>query len=202
MGCRRDQERTAAPSMIQRMTDAIRLIVIAPLALIACGPALVGNHPSQASLDPGNTPAERRDTALTEVFGEPFRLGSEVGEVRPLLLNACDEIDERHYEGAMAEPFERQVQIDCHGLAVLGAKRKVEFMFNDGPLGHIWILVDREELSDLETTLRRLFGPVVDASEKDLLFESGGVVLRNDPPEVLIATPVLVKDITGLSDRD
>ena len=104
---------------------------------------------------------------------------------------------ERQYEGAEAAPFTRQLQINCSGLQVLGAPREVEFLFNDGPLGHVWILVRGEELGELRRPLEKAFGPVVHTTDLYLVFASGTVALRNRPPEVLVATPALVSEITG-----
>ena len=106
-------------------------------------------------------------------------------------------IAERQYEGAEAAPFTRQLQINCSGLQFFGAPREVEFLFNDGPLGHVWILVRGEELGELRRPLEKAFGPVMHSTDLDLVFASGTVALRNRPPEVLVATPALVSEITG-----
>jgi hypothetical protein len=97
----------------------------------------------------------------------------------------------------MAAPFSDQVQINCMGLQAFGARRKVEFMFNDGPLGHVWVHVRPEELSELGTTLERAFGEQVYATETYKVFASGTVALRLSPPEILVAMPERIAKLTG-----
>lgn len=128
-----------------------------------------------------------------------IQIGAFPESLRPLLAQDCVRTTERQYEGAQAAPFTRQLQINCSDLQVFGAPREVEFLFNDGPLGHVWILVRGEELGELRGQLERVFGPVVHETGLDLVFASGTVALRNRPPEVLVATPALVSDITGWS---
>jgi hypothetical protein len=128
-----------------------------------------------------------------------IHLGSMPSALRPLLAEDCSKTEELHYTGKMAAPFDDQVQINCSNLDVFGARRDVEFMFNDGPLGHVWILIRAEESSDLRRSLEEAFGPVVYETQSYAVFASGNVALRRDPPEVLVATPNLITEITGFT---
>lgn len=148
-----------------------------------------------ARRDSGRLRARRSSISATK--DNPGRRPSRV--VAAVARAGCLRTAERQYEGAEAAPFTRQLQIDCSGLQVFGAPREVEFLFNDGPLGHVWILVREEELGELRRQLENVFGPVVHETDLDLVFASGTVALRNRPPEVLVATPALVSDITGWS---
>lgn len=102
-----------------------------------------------------------------------------------------------HYAGEMAAPFSQQVQIDCMGLDVFGARRKAEFMFNDGPLGHVWVFIQAGEMVEIRHNLARAFGQVVYETPAYAVFASGTVALRQDPREVLVATPKLITELTG-----
>jgi hypothetical protein len=90
----------------------------------------------------------------------------------------------------------------CSGLEVFGARRDVEFMFNDGPLGHVWVHIRSEEVAELQGTLEMTFGQVVYETEIDKVFASGTVALRLAPPEVLVATPDLISELTGYPGRN
>jgi hypothetical protein len=131
-----------------------------------------------------------------------FQVGAMPDSLRPLLTADCDRLEEHHYTGATAAPFTEQTQVDCFGLQVLGAQRKVEFLFNDGPLGHLWVHVDSTELGRIDSLLIREFGPVVHRSPEYHVYRAGTVALRFAPPEVLIATPELVVELSRYRPPD
>lgn len=72
-------------------------------------------------------------------------------------------------------------------------------MFDDGPLGHVWVHVQAEELVELRQNLEKVFGPVVYETEAYAVFASGNIALRQTPPEILVATPNLISEITGFT---
>jgi hypothetical protein len=106
-------------------------------------------------------------------------------------------MEEIEYTGEPAAPFKEQLQINCSGLNAFGAPREAEFMFNDGPLGHVWILVQAEELTALRQDLEKTFGPVVYETGAYAVFASGNAALRRSPPEILVAEPAMMAEITG-----
>ena len=114
-----------------------------------------------------------------------------------MLADDCKQMEELHYTGEMAAPFEHQVQINCSELEAFGARRYVEFMFNDGPLGHVWIHIREDEVEKLREALTQTFGKVVYTTEIYYVFASGTVALCLHPTEILIATPVLITRLTG-----
>ncbi|MEN8143745.1 MAG: hypothetical protein ABFS14_02235 [Gemmatimonadota bacterium] len=124
-------------------------------------------------------------------------IGGSLEALLPLMIEDCERTQELHYTGEQAAPFTDQVQVNCWGLDILGGSRKVEFMFNDGPLGHVWILVEREELDDLRQSLARSFGEVVYETDLDAVLASGTVAVRTRPAEILVATPELISALTG-----
>ena len=126
-----------------------------------------------------------------------IQIGALPDLLRPVLAQDCSNTDEVFYKGAEAAPFTHQMQINCSGLLAFGKTRRAEFLFNDGPLGHVWIMVEPDELPGLRVLLEQSFGPVVYTSASYLVFASGTVALRTDPPEVLVATSKLISEITG-----
>jgi len=126
-----------------------------------------------------------------------IQLGEMPSVLRPLLAEDCIQMEEIEYTGELAAPFKEQLQINCSGLKAFGALREVEFMFDDGPLGHVWILVDAEELPALRLDLEKAFGAVVYETEAYAVFASGNIALRQTPPEILVAIPALMTEITG-----
>ena len=128
-----------------------------------------------------------------------IRLGEMPNVLRPILAEDCAKLEEIQYTGELAAPFEEQLQINCSGLHAFGAPREAEFMFNDGPLGHVWILVQEEELMELRRSLEKFFGPVVYETEAYAVFASGNMALRQTPPEILVATPTMIAEITGFA---
>lgn len=126
-----------------------------------------------------------------------IQIGQPAAALRGLLAEDCQGAEELHYTGEMAAPFTEQTQINCFGLEVLGARREVELMFNDGPLGHVWIHVGSEELEKVARILAAEFGPVVFSGDGYRVFERATVALRSDPPEVLVATRELIAEMTG-----
>lgn len=127
-------------------------------------------------------------------------IGQSLGAARPVINEACQRTEEKSYRGAMAAPAkEVQVQIDCYELEAYGRPRKVEYMFNDGVLAFIWVLVDADELADLEADLSERHGKVVYEKGSYRVFADGVIALRKDPPEILIASPEMMHDLTGFS---
>ena len=104
----------------------------------------------------------------------------------------------QYYTGAMAAPFNKQTQVTCQGVEVFGRGRRVELMFNDGILGHIWIFISKEEFDSVTTRLEARFGKVVARKHPFSVFESGDIAIRSDPYEILVAGPELLAEIVGL----
>lgn len=134
---------------------------------------------------------------MTITLPRSIQLGEMPNVLRPLLAEDCTKLDEIQYTGELAAPFGEQLQINCSCLHAFGATREAEFMFNDGPLGHVWILVQAEELMELRRGLEKSFGPVVYETEAYVVFASGNIALRQTPPEILVATPNMIAEITG-----
>lgn len=135
---------------------------------------------------------------MTMTLPRSIQLGEIPSVLRPILAEDCIRMEEIQYTGELAAPFKEQLQINCSGLNAFGAPREVEFMFDDGPLGHVWILVEAKELTELRQNLEKVFGSVVYETEVYAVFASGNVALCQSPPEILVAIPNLISEITGL----
>lgn len=77
------------------------------------------------------------------------------------------------------------VQVDCHGYDYFGAGRLAEFVFADGALTHVWVLVEESDLDPLQAAFVDAFGaPDVQAPVFAAFFEQRAAV-RRDVPEAL-----------------
>ncbi len=130
-------------------------------------------------------------------FPPLLEMNQTLAEARPRIEAACGSTNVLEYTGAMAAPYEHQTQVDCFDLPVTGRPRKVEFMFNEGNLEFLWILLESGELDAVEAKLREVYGDVVFTNGNDKVFASGTIALRAEPAEILIGTAELVRDITG-----
>ncbi|MDH3338322.1 MAG: hypothetical protein OER22_15510 [Gammaproteobacteria bacterium] len=131
------------------------------------------------------------------LFPALFDMNQSIDEARPRIEAACARTSVLQYTGAMAAPYEHQTQIDCFDLLVMGKPRKVEFMFNEGYLEFLWILLERAELDVVEAKFREVYGDVVFANGNYKVFADGAIALRSEPAEILIGTAELVQEITG-----
>ena len=77
------------------------------------------------------------------------------------------------------------VQIDCEGFAYFGAERMAEFVFADGALTHVWILVDAGELAALQTDFEAGFGTPDHETDSFVAFNDNNAAIRRDIPEAL-----------------
>ncbi|QNL18095.1 hypothetical protein HXX25_01330 [Hyphobacterium sp. CCMP332] len=79
----------------------------------------------------------------------------------------------------------RHVQVDCDGYDYFGAGRLAEFVFADGALTHVWVLVEDSDLDPLQAAFVEAFGtPDAQAPVFAAFFEQRAAV-RRDVPEAL-----------------
>ena len=130
-----------------------------------------------------------------------IRLGKSLETLRPVFEEGCAHLEEVRYTDEMAAPFDEQTQVNCSGLEILGARRDVEFLFNDGPLGHVWILIEPEEATSMLTTLEKIFGEVVYETEGDRVLPLGPWRCAARP-EILVGAPDIITALTGYRGGD
>lgn len=130
-------------------------------------------------------------------------IGQSLEEARPVIDAACVETSEQEHKGANAAPAkEVQTQINCHGLKIYDGKSKVEYMFNDGVLAFVWLMLEPEILASMELHLIVEYGDIAYKDENYRVFENGVVALRSEPLEILIASKEMMRGITGLPIKD
>ncbi|MCR9130083.1 MAG: hypothetical protein NXI12_11220 [Alphaproteobacteria bacterium] len=77
------------------------------------------------------------------------------------------------------------VQIDCDGFEYGGAPRRSEFVFADGRLSHIWVLVDASEVDGLDEAFEAAFGSPSVRSDSFSAYINANAAVRRDTPEAL-----------------
>ncbi|WP_421790641.1 hypothetical protein [Hyphobacterium sp.] len=98
----------------------------------------------------------------------------------------CSSHSERVMDPA-ENPLAREslTQVDCEGFDYFGQARLAEFVFADGALTHVWVLVDATELENLQAAFTGAFGdPDREAPVFAAYFEARAAV-RRDIPEAL-----------------
>ncbi|WP_421787796.1 hypothetical protein [Hyphobacterium sp.] len=98
----------------------------------------------------------------------------------------CDSHTVRELDpAALPLATDNHVQVDCEGFNYFGDERLAEFVFADGALTHVWILVDEDELDGLLSAFETEFGaPSREAPVFAAFFEARAAV-RRDVPEAL-----------------
>ena len=124
--------------------------------------------------------------ALTLPLEPGVDLGASEQVNAPALSLICESQTRRTLDPAeLPLAQSSHVQIDCQGYAFLGSPRLAEFVFADGSLTHVWILVDATELDALEAQFGAAHGPAdARAAEFSAWFEARAAV-RKDVPEAL-----------------
>ncbi|MEM9533802.1 MAG: hypothetical protein AAGA23_22985 [Pseudomonadota bacterium] len=118
----------------------------------------------------------------------PF--GTSPTDARTLLEPHCRELSVRELDAAELPIAEhRHVQIDCQGLDHAGQARFSEWVFADGALVLVWVLVDAAELPELREALVATLGPPSHETEAFVAFMSSHSALRRDKPELLYFSP-------------
>lgn len=142
-----------------------------------------------------------RSAALELGFHQLLPPGVEIGigltEARAVLSSQCPLYEEREITPTTlpGNPH-RQIQSNCFGLDVAGFPRKAEFIFGDGRLDLVWILTGAEEQARLEDHLTHLYGAQTGELDNYILWPSG-LALRQDVPEIMIASPEVAAALTG-----
>lgn len=77
------------------------------------------------------------------------------------------------------------VQVDCEGFDYFGDERLAEFVFADGALIHVWVLVEEGELDALQAEFEALHGAPDREAPVFAAFFGARAAVRRDPPEAL-----------------
>lgn len=77
------------------------------------------------------------------------------------------------------------IQVDCSGFDYFGAERLAEFVFADGSLTHVWVLVEESELDALQAEFEALHGQPDREAPVFAAFFGARAAVRRDIPEAL-----------------
>lgn len=158
------------------------------LSLAACA--------ALAALGSAASPAAAQDKPMVAVWG------ADIEQVREQLVPVCAAgFEVRRFDPAKLPGVQDHRQIDCRGFAFMGAPRTAEFVFAEGHLQLVWILMEAADGGRVTAGLRERFGaPAVD-NPGVTAFPAGRAAWRKDKPEVLFYAPQLdemMKQFLGL----
>lgn len=127
---------------------------------------------------------------------EVVRFGNGIADMESALQGLCASMRTR----AIDPPFldgvqEIQHQIDCEGFAYMGRPRRAEFVFRDGTLEMVWILVQPEEQAGVVDAMRRRYGSEGMRGNRFLAFPEHRTAWRFSPPEILFYSAELAPQI-------
>ena len=116
--------------------------------------------------------------------------GAEIDTVRNSLRSLCPGgLDVRRFEPAELPGVQDHRQIDCQGFDFMGAPRMAEFVFAEGRLRLVWILMNASDADRVVAGMRARHGaPTVD-NPGVTAFTAGRTAWRKDKPEVLFYAP-------------
>lgn len=77
------------------------------------------------------------------------------------------------------------IQVDCEGFDYFGGERLAEFVFADGALTHVWVLVEESELDALQAEFVALHGAPDQEGPVFAAFFGARAAVRRDTPEAL-----------------
>lgn len=118
--------------------------------------------------------------------------GAELAAVRDGLGALCPGgLEERRFDPPEMPGTRDHRQIDCHGFAFMGAPRTAEFVFADGRLQLLWILMEASDEARVTAGLQARFGPPAVDNAGVTAFPAGRAAWRKDKPEVLFYAPQL-----------
>lgn len=138
----------------------------------------------------------------TVVVPEPFerpeviRWGASAVDLEQALAGKCSQLETRRIDspflpGVKAE----QVQIDCDGFRFRGRGRHVEFVFRDGRLVMVWLMVTSEEQEGIVRAMRKAMGAPTGSNGRYIAFENHRTAWRFSPAEILFYAPELDQDM-------
>ena len=133
-----------------------------------------------------------------ERFARPevIRLGATVAELERALEGRCTR-RRLHNEAPVFLPNvrERQQQIDCDGFQFFGYGRRIEFVFRDGRLVLVWLMVTDAETPAMIDAMTRAYGTPTERNDAYVSFERDRAAWRYRPAEILFWSGELDADV-------
>ena len=134
---------------------------------------------------------------------EVIQFGSSAEDMQVTLSNYCETSMELRVFDPPEIPIaqESHQQIDCEGFDYLGAPRLAEFVFIDGKLQLVWILLTDQERETTIAAMREVYGSQGQENEQVVAFTENRTAWRNEPAEVLFYSeefaPIIEPRLTG-----
>ncbi|MCC3859936.1 hypothetical protein [Pseudemcibacter aquimaris] len=108
------------------------------------------------------------------------------------LKQICESIDEREFNPPeIPGTKESHVQLDCQGFMFEGQKRLAEFVFRDGKLALVWVLLDESVMDDMEVKMIKLLGEPSHVSAEFTAFSAKNAALIKEKTEVVFYAPMM-----------
>ncbi|TNE53105.1 MAG: hypothetical protein EP341_06265 [Sphingomonadales bacterium] len=132
-----------------------------------------------------------------------IQFGSSAEDMQVTLSNYCETSMELRVFDPPEIPIaqESHQQIDCEGFDYLGAPRLAEFVFIDGKLQLVWILLTDQERETTIAAMREVYGSQGQENEQVVAFTENRTAWRNEPAEVLFyseeVAPIIEQRLTG-----
>ena len=151
----------------------------------------------------GSISAQR--SSAGEFVPRAVRFGATVAETEKALRGLCRTVALRRID----PPFrvlrgikDKQMQIDCDGLAFAGKPRWAEFVFGDDSLEMVWIMTSKADETALRARMSGIAGAPDRQNAKFVSFAQGRMALRTDVPEVLLYSEKMVPRVSPWFDKD
>ena len=129
--------------------------------------------------------AAQPNTALSGL-PSTIHFGASLADTRGALAAVCPKLTVRRIDPPFLDVIkDRQMQIDCDGLAFAGQPRHAEFVIGDDRLGMIWIMVKPEEEDAVVEMLAKTYGLPERPNSQFWTFPGRMVAFRRDKSEVL-----------------
>ncbi len=122
----------------------------------------------------------------TSIETASFQFGDSVEQHADYFSSHCETAITRELDPAeLPLATTSHEQVDCDGFAYFGAERMAEFVFADGALTHVWVLVDANELTSLQDVFETSYGAPEHDTEGFAAFTAHNAAIRRDIPEAL-----------------
>ena len=128
---------------------------------------------------------------------DTIRFDERLVDAQQRLDDVCESLTLRQIEPVQIPGVAVQTQLDCQGLEMAGAERLAEFVYGDGQLYMVWVLVDAEELDGLASSMAQVYGAPSHSSDVFSAFTQHRTALRRDVPEILFYAPVASAQFEG-----
>lgn len=123
---------------------------------------------------------------------EGFVWGASIAEIKANFADLCALIEVQAIDEVwlMTQPS-RQDQMNCYGFDLAGYPRKIEFVFGDGALEQIWLLLGPGDVARARAAYTQIYGAPIFENAQYIGFDNLDVIIRKDKSELLLGSPRL-----------